>query len=399
MARRARAAAADADHMDMGDDAKPRGDEGDAEVTDEDADFSPTHNHTVSGQGTRLPPVTGRQVPRTPPQVRRQGGPSHHNIATPPARANDPRSPRTRSDRRLAEPPSSGVTLDGLMAAITFSRNETTVRLDELAKTQVLQTSALEEVARHTDRLEGLATESQAATAALAARVAELDKGGSRCPFSAASEPSSAASAGGRRSDPHHADPSILRLSAQSLILKQAAEEALKPLLKAARLDAARVRVTGRAVGKAFVIRPERRDSKGEWLRLIVAGPDGAQIPVFTDLGRSTCRLAPRAGQEGAAATPPVVGRRARPLRRPPHPTIGSCCSRVGARTRIAPCPWPGRKSILISWASTPTPWRRPWPTTSRRRVPSTGAVAPAGCGMPSCTARARRSAHAGAAE
>lgn len=91
MARRARAAAADADHMDMGDDAKPRGDEGDAEVTDEDADFSPTHNHTVSGQGTRLPPVTGRQVPRTPPQVRRQGGPSHHNIAT-------PASPRQRSE-------------------------------------------------------------------------------------------------------------------------------------------------------------------------------------------------------------------------------------------------------------------------------------------------------------
>lgn len=96
----------------------------------------------------------------------------------------------------------------------------------------------------------------------------------------------------------------ILRVSAQSLISKTAAEQALAPLFNAAKVDPTKIRVTGPAVGKAFVLRPEleaepgpatvvrrlmeaRRNSAGEWMRLSVAGPGGEQIPLFTDLDRS----------------------------------------------------------------------------------------------------------------
>lgn len=104
----------------------------------------------------------------------------HHDIATPPARSNDPRSRRTRSDRRLADPPTAEPALSDLMAAINSSRNETSSRLDDICRTQILHSSALEEVAKRTTRLEGMAKEQGDATAALAARVAELEKCGSR---------------------------------------------------------------------------------------------------------------------------------------------------------------------------------------------------------------------------
>lgn len=255
-----------------------------------------------------MPPVSGRQVPRTPQAGRRHGSAAHHDISTPPARANDPRSPRTRSDRRLADPPSAEPTIADVLAAVTFSRNETTARLDEksaklveIGRTQKRQDEAIEEVARRTDRLEGLAKEQQAAAAALAARVEALENAPSRCASSAASSvPSSA----GRSTDPHFSDPTIMRVSAKSVVSKQAAESALKPLFKAARVDAGRFRLTGPAVGRSFVLRPERdgdsppdalvrqlmdarRNPAGEWMELQVEGPHGEKVPLFTDLDRS----------------------------------------------------------------------------------------------------------------
>lgn len=224
-------------------------------------------------------------------------------MATPPARGNDPRSPRTRSDRRLADPPTAEPSLSDIMAAVNYSRNETSSRLDEIQRTQVLHSSALSEVAKRTSHLEGMAKEQADATSALAARISELEKGGSRCASTASSVPSSA-SAAGRSGDPHYVDPNILRISAQSLVSKAAAEAALAPLYKAAKVDASKIRISGPAVGKAFILRPDldadpgpasvvrrlmeaRRDASGDWMQLALVGPAGERIPVFTDLDRS----------------------------------------------------------------------------------------------------------------
>lgn len=175
-----RALAAD-DRMDLGDDDQRR--DSCDEVIDEDGDTSPTHDHVPPpAAGSRLPPFGGRPVACTPLHRQRNARAKYHDIATPPAAAADPKSPRTRSDRRLADPPSAGVTLDDLIAAITYIRNETTVRLDEVAKTQVLQTAAIEEVARRTDRLEGPAGEQKTAAEALAARISALEVAGSLRP-------------------------------------------------------------------------------------------------------------------------------------------------------------------------------------------------------------------------
>lgn len=95
-----------------------------------------------------------------------------------------------------------------------------------------------------------------------------------------------------------------MRVSAKSMVAKEALEVALRPLLQAAGVSKGEVRLDGSAVGKAFTLRalsgglraPEdtirsildaRRLPSGEWRSIEVRAPSGATVAIYTDPDRS----------------------------------------------------------------------------------------------------------------
>lgn len=281
--------------MYAGDDAQTRSD--DAEVIDEP---SPTHDHyTAAPDAGRHPPTTHRGIATPPHHSQRHDRARYHDISTPLAVAPEPRSGRTRSyrglphDGRSSRPPQGGATLGDIMAAIQFSRNETAASLADVARAQVPQTAAIDEVALRTDKVEKSKTSKPT-------RRATLEEAASRAPSSVPSVPSSTGSASGRSTDPHNIDRSILRLSAARLVARQAAEEAILPLIRAAKLSPKATRTTGPAMARSIVVRPDapttteaesmvgalldaRRNEDGNWIKLSTTAPDGTDVVFYTD--------------------------------------------------------------------------------------------------------------------
>lgn len=105
--------------------------------------------------------------------------------------------------------------------------------------------------------------------------------------------------------DPFRIDRTIRRVSAKAMVAKDALEETLQPLLRAAGVACGEARLDGSAIGKSFTLRalsggrraPEetlravldvRRLPSGEWRSLAVKAPVGSSVAVFTDPDRSS---------------------------------------------------------------------------------------------------------------
>lgn len=231
----------------------------DADVVDDDdmAGGPPTP------QCASMPPPPRRSM--ATPQRGHRGKPEYHSIGSPPSQ----RSDRSRTERGtpaprrvLADPPSAvpspahppqrsagEPTLSEVLAAITIGQKQHPAEISAVLSQQRVQTEAIEELAQRTESLEAAAAASKSAADSLADRVSALEARSRAGSSAASSVPSTS---GG---DPFHIDRSVMRISAKSMVAKDALETALRPLLQAASVAKGEVRLEGSAVGKMFTLR------------------------------------------------------------------------------------------------------------------------------------------------
>lgn len=136
----------------------------------------------------------------------------------------------------------------------------------------------------------------------------------------------------------------------------------MRPLIKAAKLNPKAVRVTGPALARSFVLRPDaattveaeamvrslldaRRDEDGKWVKLAITAPDGSEVCLYTDPDRS---LAQRRTAWHLAQARKVVAQR--------HPSIETAMARADGTLTVQWQPIfschfvEGDRSVKWSW-------------------------------------------------
>lgn len=300
----------DCDMSDFGDDAQDRG--YDPEVVDDDPIGL---SQTLGDAGRHMPPPSppGRRAFATPHRNGRPGRTEYYTIASPPSQ----RSDRTRTERgtpagppkpvhlapppRAEPPPAAGTVdkLDLILQEVRASRAEHSAAIGDVVRQQQAQTQAIEELGARAADLESAAAEAKEATTDLARRVAALE---TRGPAGSSAPPSSSPSTAA--ADPFFVDRTILRISVRATAPKDEVDNALAPLLRAARIAAADARLDGPGMGRNFVLRAAAGGSKtpedfvravldakkcpdGTWRQFSLKIPSGSTLEVHVEADRS----------------------------------------------------------------------------------------------------------------